>query len=313
MLPAQTGSNPIADAGTGNALRVSFIIPSYNSGITLPLCLHSIRRQLPAIPFEVIVADSSDDGTAAAIAAAFPEVRFLHLPSRTNPAAARNRGLEIASAPWCAFVDADVVLTENWLATALGLLSDEVGGICSSIEPYPEDNPLGFCYFLIQFSMFLPSGIVRRVPVIPSFAFLSKCSDAREAGGFPEDFPILEDFLFSRRLTEKTGRAFLFCPAMRAFHINRRQWGIISKQLKDHGSWSARARRSAPLPGTFLGKFPAAVPLLVPYRLGLILARTLRWNPKAFVRAVALSPILIAGLAIWAAAFYRETTQGNAH
>ena len=302
----ELGFHACAGSGNGQSAAVSFIVPSYNSSATLPLCLRSIRNQDAAAVREVIVVDSSDDGKTASIAGAFPEMKFIRLAERTNPAKARNLGLAEATAAWCAFVDADVVLSKNWLSTALKASSGDVAGMCSSVEPYPDTNSLGFCHFLIQFSKFLPFGSPRRLPMIPSFAFLLRRSEAGEAGGFPEDFPMLEDFLFSQRLSKKTGRPFLFCPVMKAFHINRRDWAVISSQLRNHGTWSARARCLAQLPGTTLRKFPLAVPLLVPYRLGLILARTARWNWKSFARALMLLPVMITALALWAGAFYRE-------
>jgi GT2 family glycosyltransferase len=298
-------------AAQHQAPEVAFIIPCYNSSSTLPLCLHSILNQEPPAPVEVIVADSSDDGSSDSMAMAFPEVRFLRSAVRTNPAAARNRGIAVASAPLCAFVDADVVLAKDWLARATAALTDERQGVCGSIAPYPEKNLLGFCHFLIQFSKFLPAGRPQTLEVIPSYAFLVRREEVLKAGGFPEGFPMLEDFLFSRRLTEKAKRLFLFCPDMRAFHINRKHWGVIASQLRNHGLWSARARREAPLPGVFLGKYPAAVPLLVPYRLVLILARTFQWDGRSFCRALALSPVLLTGLSLWAAAFYRGAVEGH--
>jgi GT2 family glycosyltransferase len=306
MSSDELNFHPYADSGSSPPAVVSFIVPSYNSSATLPLCLHSIRNQDATVAREVIVVDSSDDGKTAGIAGAFPEMKFIRLAERTNPAKARNLGLAEATAAWCAFVDADVVLSENWLTNALKASSGDVAGMCSSVEPYPDTNSLGFCHFLIQFSKFLPFGSPRKLPIIPSFAFLLRRSEAGESGGFPEDFPMLEDFLFSQRLSQRTGRPFLFCPAMKAFHINRRHWAVISSQLRNHGTWSARARCLAQLPGTTLREFPLAVPLLVPYRLGLILARTARWNLNSFVRALMLSPVMIAALILWAGAFYRE-------
>lgn len=285
--------------------EVSFIIPSYNSKETLPLCLHAIRGQKTDVPFEVLIIDSSGDGTSDALSPAFPEVSWVHLPARVTPGAARNLGLERAAAPITVFVDSDVLLNDDWLEKGLALWNSRESGICGAVEPFPEVNPIGFCHFLIQFSKFLPIGFKRPLSLAPGLAFMVRKTDARDAGGFPEEFPMLEDFLFSHRLLTKTGHPFLFCPDMKAFHVNKKGWSVIASQLSSHGLWSARARLEADLPGRFLTRGRLAVPLLVPYRLMLILVRTLRWNPLAFLRSLLLMPALTLGLSVWARSFLK--------
>lgn len=284
--------------------EVSFVIPSYNSKATLPLCLHAIKGQKTTVTYEVVVVDSSQDQISETLAPIFPEVKWVNLPSQTPPGVARNLGLSKANAPVTAFVDSDVVLASNWLDQALSLWGSEKPGICGAVEPYPEINPLGYCLFLIQFSKFLPVGSTRLLEIIPSYAFMVRKTEAQDAGGFPEDFPMLEDMLFSHKLSLKSGREFLFCPEMRAYHVNKRDWRMIARELRSHGMWSAKARLEADLPGGFLTRGRVMVPLLVPYRLGLILYRTLRWSTISFLWGLLLSPALILGLSVWACSFF---------
>ncbi|RMF29026.1 MAG: glycosyltransferase, partial [Chloroflexi bacterium] len=41
--------------------KLSILIPSYNSAATIRACLDSVLAQETPLPYEVIVADSSDD------------------------------------------------------------------------------------------------------------------------------------------------------------------------------------------------------------------------------------------------------------
>lgn len=94
---------------------VSVIVPVYNGERYLDATLRSIYAQ-DYRPIEVLVVDDgSTDGTAA-VARAFPEVRYFH---RRNggPAAARNTGLEHAQGELIAFLDAD----DLWLPGKLTL------------------------------------------------------------------------------------------------------------------------------------------------------------------------------------------------
>ena len=92
---------------------VSVVIPARNAAEDLPGALQSARAQGVG-DMEIIVADDgSTDGTADLLAdAKRDDPRILHLQTAgIGPAAARNRAIEIASAPLIAFLDAD----DRWL------------------------------------------------------------------------------------------------------------------------------------------------------------------------------------------------------
>ena len=87
-------------------MEVSIVIPTYNRKDLAQRAIRSVIAQVGA-SFEVIVVDDgSTDGTFEALAKAFPSVRMLRTENK-GPAAARNRGIEIAEAPWIAFLDSD--------------------------------------------------------------------------------------------------------------------------------------------------------------------------------------------------------------
>ncbi len=95
-------------------LEVSVIIPTYNRREPLRKALASVLAQR-ATAFEVIVVDDgSSDATGAMIEKEFPSVRCLYQSNR-GPAAARNRGIETASAEWIAFLDSD----DEWMKDKL--------------------------------------------------------------------------------------------------------------------------------------------------------------------------------------------------
>lgn len=106
-------------------MKVSVIIPAFNAESTLPRAIDSVLSQtLP--PYEVIVVDDgSTDGTTD-VAAAFEGVRLVRQENR-GVSAARNRGVELASGDWIAFLDADDYYYSRRLedtATALAKVPD---------------------------------------------------------------------------------------------------------------------------------------------------------------------------------------------
>jgi glycosyltransferase involved in cell wall biosynthesis len=87
-------------------LSVSTIVPVYNGARFLPDAIASVRRQR-CPPLEIIVVDDgSTDETSAVVAKLTPDVRY-EWQSNQGPAAARNRGLELARGTAIAFLDAD--------------------------------------------------------------------------------------------------------------------------------------------------------------------------------------------------------------
>ncbi len=95
-------------------LRVSVIMPIHNGERFLREAIRSIRAQTYA-PLEILVIDDgSTDATPTILAELRDEVRAIRQPNR-GPAAARNRGLELARGDVIAFHDVD----DLWAPDAL--------------------------------------------------------------------------------------------------------------------------------------------------------------------------------------------------
>lgn len=95
--------------------RVSIVIPVYNEAATLHACLAAISQQTVK-PFEVIVVDNnSSDGTVA-IAESYPFVKVLH-ETRQGVIFARDTGFNFAHGDIIGRIDADTIITANWVET----------------------------------------------------------------------------------------------------------------------------------------------------------------------------------------------------
>jgi cellulose synthase/poly-beta-1,6-N-acetylglucosamine synthase-like glycosyltransferase len=101
------------------APAASVIVPAYNAGQMIPLCLAALTDQTAARDsYEVIVVDDgSTDGTAEGVAR-FPGVRLVRQPNQ-GPAAARNQGARLAAGDIIVFTDADCVPARDWLERML--------------------------------------------------------------------------------------------------------------------------------------------------------------------------------------------------
>ena len=106
-----------------SAPAISVIVPVFNGAAFLAEAVASVRSQ-SLRPFEIIVVDDgSVDDTAAVIDSLGPELRSIRQPNR-GPAAARNRGLEMARGDFIAFIDAD----DLWLGSKLEIQARRLCG-----------------------------------------------------------------------------------------------------------------------------------------------------------------------------------------
>ena len=99
--------------------KVSVIIPTYNRANLLPECLKSVLAQ-SFQDFEIIVIDDGSTDNTQEIVSAFP-VRCL-CQENGGPAAAYNKGIELATGEYIAFLDSDDVLLMNALEKGVEIL-----------------------------------------------------------------------------------------------------------------------------------------------------------------------------------------------
>jgi len=71
--------------------KISVIIASYNSSKTIKECLRSLFSQKTSCPYEVIVVDSSQDGSGDLIKSEYQEVRLHVFPESKYVGTARNQ------------------------------------------------------------------------------------------------------------------------------------------------------------------------------------------------------------------------------
>jgi glycosyltransferase involved in cell wall biosynthesis len=99
---------------------LSIIIPCYNSGATLPICLASLfdAAGQKFLDFEVIVVDDASADNTVAVARGFA-VEVLHLPGHQGDSLTRNAGAKMAQGEILLFLDSDVEVLPGSLARAV--------------------------------------------------------------------------------------------------------------------------------------------------------------------------------------------------
>ena len=105
----------------------SIIVPTYKRPRALAECLRALENvDYPRERLEVIVVDDGSPSPPEAVVREYARRLPVRLVSQDNagPAAARNRGAELAGGDFLAFVDDDCRLSPTWLQVMAGRFQD---------------------------------------------------------------------------------------------------------------------------------------------------------------------------------------------
>lgn len=277
--------------------QLSIIIASYNSKETIGACLDALCRQKTQQPFEVIVVDSSADGTAELVARDFPSVRLLRFARRKYPGAARNAALDIAAAPVVAFTDADCVPREDYVQALCDAHQDAAPAIGGAIANHEPAGAVAWAAYFCEFSEWMP-GTPRRIA-----ANLATANASYKKWVFQRYGRFLEgtygsDTDFNWRLV-RNGHKLLWSPAIAVSHQSIPRLCTYLRHEFGHGKDCCRMRiRSERFSSLRRWACAVACPL-IPWKIFLMIgARNLR-NRTCLPRFLAVSPLVALGLAFW--------------
>ena len=134
-------------------IHYSIILPAYQSEITLPRCLDDLLQQRLVDKSEIVLIDDGSTDLTPKICddygSRYSNVKVIHQENK-GASAARNRGIEEASGEWISFVDADDLVTEEYLS-AFDAVTDkaDVNYFSSRIvsHGYTDEHLLQDCYY----------------------------------------------------------------------------------------------------------------------------------------------------------------------
>ncbi len=288
-------------SGQSPAPGLSVVVPSFNSRHVIAGCLHSLEPWAQDPQVEIVVVDSSDDGTDGFIRQAFPWVRLHHCPQRTFPGPARNLGAALARGDLLAFTDADCVVAADWVPAIRAVFAShpEESACVGRVANHNPGSPVGWVSFLTEFNGYIGRQRRRPVRALPTFCAVFRRDVFRRHGGFPEDVAWLEDMIFCAKLLAAGERLFLE-PSVRVRHHNRSGLRAFLHHQRRLGQFFAHSRFAADLPGSAaLRRSAASIPLLAAWRALRAYQRTLGASLSAFLILAALTPLYAAGAWAW--------------
>ena len=289
---------------------LTVVIPSLNGAAGVDRCLRALAAQSIRSRMEIVVVDDGSADDTASVARAHGVTVISH-PRNLGIAAARNTGLNAASADIVAFLDDDCEPEPEWARHLLaGYAGDDVVGVAGPIIPrtppgylsgfLTRNNPLVPLELELTESYRLPyrfylylrrqwSGQPRTGPRdVYSFAGANMSFRRKalfEAGLFDERFRFgAEELDMCMRIAESIpGARLAFVPDARVVHHFKPQLRDTLRRSRSYGIGSARLHRKWPsLPPTL---FPA--PVLV-----LLLLAAAAWLP-ALALVAGVAPLVL--------------------
>ena len=214
------------------ALAVSVVVPTCGRLDLLDRCLDALTRQTLAGPrYEIIIVDDEPNHNTLHLVAGWrartlergPRLVYVSNAGQNGPAAARNRGWQVAQAPIVAFTDDDTVPSGDWLANALDAFEEHVDAVSGKVEMPMASMPRGLQLdaYMLETSEFVTANCFCRKHVL------------EQLGGFDERFtsPWREDSDLHFRLL-KMNATISHAPQALVIHpVRPAPWGVSLLQI----------------------------------------------------------------------------------
>lgn len=238
----------------------SVIIPVYNGARTIERCLNALAAQsVTSSRFEIIVVDDgSQDETARVVTewGTHHPTFCLRLVQQANagPAAARNAGAAVATAPLLLFTDADCAPQPGWVAALCAPFQEPceagnkevVAGAKGIYTSKQQTLAPRFVQAEYEDRYDRMSGL-DRIDFIDTYSAAYRREIFLSSGGFDSRFPTasVEDQEFSFRLVQQ-GYRLVFAPGAVVEHLHDANVTEYWRRKYAIGYWKALVTRRYP-------------------------------------------------------------------
>ena len=293
--------------------KLSIIIASYNSVMTVGRCLDSLAAQECDAAFEVIVVDSSSDGTPELIRESFPDVKLHRFKERKYAGDARNIGIKAAKADIIAFIDADCTAEVDWVEKILIAHKTPHLAIGGAIANGNPASAVGWAAYFTEFSQWMPKTPAHISIDIAGANMSYKKKVFADLGGFIEG-TYCSDTEFHWRL-KRSGKDLFFDPSIHINHNNIDKLGNLLRHEFHHGQSFARVRLKAKGFSILKRVLYAALFPAISAKLLLYTTRNNLKNRNYLPLFIKNLPLLCLGLISWsfgeAVGYIRGELRGN--
>lgn len=272
---------------------LSIIITSFNASSTIGACLESLRVQKTARLFDILLVDSSTDGTASLVRARYPDIEVMVSPRRLYAGSARNLAIPRARARIIAFLDADCYVGDDWVDRVCEAHQRDDVLIGGSVDNAPSRSLVSWAYYFCEFNLWLPATRSRKMNEMAGCCLSMKRAAYDRYGPFLEG-TYSSDTAFQWK-TGRDGHRAWFTPSIRVVHQSPTGLRHFLGHTVEHRRGYARVKcLERRLSGAGRLKEMALLPITPFLLLGATLLRLhVCW--RYLPRFVAASPLVLLG------------------
>lgn len=139
-------------------LPLSVVIAANDAAAVIGQCLSALTAQIQPEVGEIIVAESSTDGTAALVEKKFPHVRLLHFDQPLNLPQLRGKGIAISQGEVIAILDPYSLVGQDWAVNLLRAHDERpnliIGGTVDLYEA-ERQNLWVWAKYINEYGMFM--------------------------------------------------------------------------------------------------------------------------------------------------------------
>ncbi len=202
--------------------RLSVVIATHNVKQVIGTCLTALAQQINPQLDEIIIADSSDDGTPGEVTATLPEGRLIHFDEPLTIPQLRGHGIAASMGEIIAILDPYSIINSGWVDELLKAHRERpnpvIGG---TVDLYNENSQglLAWAQYINEYGMFMSPAPEGEIEILPG----SNISYKRHVL-FDSKTPLYPEFwkTFINWKTETTGSALWLAP-----NIQVRLWKPI--------------------------------------------------------------------------------------
>ncbi len=233
-------------------IPVSGCIVAYHNRSEILECLAALKEQTKGVELSLFVSDNgSDDGTPAAVRAAFPDVSVIENGANLGFGAGHNRVLPLLSSRYHVMINPDITLQEDAISAMVTYMEDhpEVGLMMPDIrnpdgsrQILPKHDPTWRYMIAGKFLPAVRTAYCRGNEAMDTPTEIEFCSGCfmlirtelfKKLGGFDERyFLYMEDADLSRRVRQEA--KVVFFPGAKVTHAWHHESAKSGKALKLH-------------------------------------------------------------------------------
>jgi len=253
-----------------SAPTLSVVIACHNAASVIVECLRALQEQRQSTVREIVVSDSSTDGTDQLVREGFPEATLLHFAERLTLPQLRARGIAVARGEVIAILDPYAIVDPHWSEAVVrehqSRANPIIGGTVD-LDAADRQDLLTWASYINEYGMFMSPMPEGEIEILAGSNITYKRAALYANGTFTQ-----ESFwkTFVNDSLQSAGQALWLAPQVKVSLRKPIPFQDFLRTRFDHGRCYAGMRRArgTPLESWFRAISAPLLPPLLTWRWG---------------------------------------------